>query len=229
MKPIVLASLAGVGILVILSPEGQRFLNGLLGSATRAATKPAKPATSTTPARPRDALPQGLEMYRKPIEWSCDANKVRVSLLGALIERENRTFNPAAKRTEMHLTLAPWFIACLAPNSGAWTPIDFASSYGFVQILAATAVCDLKVKDLSPETITLPKTNIELGARYLAKCIKLQKGDVLMGLVRYNGGGGAVQAVQAGNVQHPSFEYANDVIQRERRIIADAAKAGGAA
>jgi hypothetical protein len=164
------------------------------------------------------SLPDGLEPYRTIIEWSCGQNKIRVSLFGALCERENRTFDPTARRFEAGLLVQPWFNVCLLKN-GTWTPGQFASSYGLTQILAATAVCDLGWNG-NVDTIIQPKTNIELGARYLAKCLKQQNGNLLLALVRYNGGGGAVAAVNGSSLAHPSYEYALDVLAREKRIIA---------
>ena len=194
------------------------------GTQTPLPTTPVKPVTPIKPVTPPSltngvySLPNGLEPYRTTIEWSCGQNGLRVSLFGALIERENRTFNLSATRFEAGLLLQPWFHACVL-KTGTWTVQDFASSYGLTQILAVTAVCELGWSG-TRDTIIQPKTNIELGARYLGKCLKQEKGSVLFALIRYNGGGAAVDAAKNNSSAHPSYEYALDVLEREKRIIA---------
>lgn len=92
------------------------------------------------------------------------------SLLNGLITQESR-WVPTATRLEPHL-----------PKVNGETD----GSVGLVQVLFSTArAMGYRGKR---NGLADPRTNIELGARFLADQIKLAKGDISAALSRYNGG-----------------------------------------
>lgn len=221
---------AGIaGLLYAFEPsrrEVRRVINGTARAARSSvsnALPTSKPKSATTSApktrNANDALPVRLEPYRKAFERASDGNGVRLTLLGAVSERENRNADPYATRLEPGLLIQPWFAAAAITRGGGLKLDQLATSYGLMQLLGITATAELGWKGTAAK-LSDPVTNVELATRYLARCIARQRG-VMYGLVMYNGGPGAVQRVKDGDLKHPSFEYAKDVIARERRIRAE--------
>jgi soluble lytic murein transglycosylase-like protein len=205
MNPLYVLGAAGL-VALIVTPQGQRAASAGVGVVKQATAK----------RNPKNALPAGLERYRRMIEKSCAANRLRVSLLGALIERENARFDPRAVRPEPGLLGREWAVNAIVAHMGdTWQPLEMATSYGLTQILALVAVAELGWKGTKAKILE-PDVNIELGARYLRRMLSKYKSES-EALAAYNGGGAAVAAMRAGRA-HTSSDYARDVMAREARI-----------
>jgi soluble lytic murein transglycosylase-like protein len=139
------------------------------------------------PVSPRDVVAERVDRFWGIINEMAIKYQVRQSLIQAVIHWESGG-NPNAFRAEPRINDA---------------------SYGLMQILVATA------RGLGytgpPEGLYDPRTNIELGTRYLSNLIR-KWGNELLALLNYNGGPRAVQRYQQGQRNFPSHRYAMNVL-----------------
>lgn len=97
---------------------------------------------------------------------------------------------------------------------------SYAGAIGMTQFIPSTATAVAKRLGVSPFTPSdLTKDSdlsIRFGAYYICTRIKDYGGNVKLGLIAYNGGGGAVMAYQAGSPVKGTVGYANKVMTLQR-------------
>ncbi|GIW25790.1 transglycosylase SLT domain-containing protein [Meiothermus sp.] len=204
MSDLVIAGLAAAAAAAVVSEPGQRVV--------RSATSGVREAVAPT----RLPLPAGLEPFRTALIAAARANGIKPSLLAALSLQENRRSDPTItlnNKPESWIVGNKYFDPA---RRRGWTDVELARVYGLTQIKGATAIT-VGYTGL-PAGLLNPRTNLELGARYLAKQIRAEK-SVRMGLVRYNGGNVAVSAVKRGE-DHFSARYADMVLARQKLLEA---------
>jgi len=106
-------------------------------------------------------------------------------LLCALAHHESHNWQPWALRYE------PGFYDSYISHMKGLTPTEKqarAFSYGLCQLMGQTARELGFAGDFLSELCD-PAINLEFGARYLKKCLTRSDGDVVQGLLHYNGGG----------------------------------------
>lgn len=205
VSDLVIAALAAATAAAVASESGQRIV--------RSATSGVREAVGPT----RLALPAGLEPYRKALIAAARANGIKPSLLAALSLQENRRSDP---KITLNNKPEGWIVGNKyfdPARRRGWTDEQLSRVYGLTQIKGATAIT-VGYTGL-PAGLLNPRTNLELGARYLAKQIRAEK-SVRMGLVRYNGGNVAVSAVKRG-ADHFSARYADMVLARQKLLEAN--------
>ncbi|MGK0618660.1 transglycosylase SLT domain-containing protein [Meiothermus cerbereus] len=208
MSDLLIAGLAAATAAAVVSEPGQRVVRASVG------------AVKETLRPTLLLLPSGLEPYRKQLIAAAQGNGIKPSLLAALSLQENRRSDPSItldNRPEGWITNNRSFDEA---RKRGWTDAQLARVYGLTQIKGATAIT-VGYKG-TPEGLLNPRTNLELGARYLARQIRQEK-SVRMGLVRYNGGNLAVAAVRRGE-NHFSAKYADMVLARQRLLEAGLAR-----
>jgi soluble lytic murein transglycosylase-like protein len=211
-----IAALAGVGAVLLSTPEGQRQARAVASKATGVLPK----SPSSTPAQ--IVLPAGLEPYRAALKSAAARNGMRWTLLAGLVMVENAPFDPRATRREPHLLTAPWILE--TARRYKVTPEPLVTSWGLGQILGATAL-EVGFRQQFQKLLDEPALSLEMAARYwLARrkrwsnAASSGSGRDWLALIAYNGGDGAVKTVLAGG-SHPSAGYAAKVLAAEQRIL----------
>jgi soluble lytic murein transglycosylase-like protein len=100
-------------------------------------------------------------------------------------------------------SVARWFKG--NPKAAGLTPERYASSYGLMQILYATAT-DYGFSS-APEFLFLPQVGLDFGCMHLAAMLKWAQKDTMLALAAYNGGKGNAHEAQP-------MRYAAQVLRR---------------
>jgi soluble lytic murein transglycosylase-like protein len=130
-------------------------------------------------------------------------------LVKAVVIRES---GGATHAYRFEASVAGWFKG--NPHTAGLIPARYASSYGLMQILYATAT-DYGFS-AEPEYLFVPKIGLDFGCKHLAALLKWAHGDVLKALEAYNGGKGNA------NGKGDDAEYARDVFARYQALKAAA-------
>lgn len=174
------------------------------------------------PRPPQKApVPAGIP-WKPQLELAAKRHGLRPSLLAALVQVESSGRTDAARHEpafeDNYIRGNPRWAAARAAG---WSDSDLATSWGLTQVMGATA-WSLGFHG-PPQGMLLPARQLELGARYLRARIDrwrlkdLTYQGVRLGLVAYNGGDGAAQAVANGS-PHRSLYYAKKVLATEKRL-----------
>ena len=106
----------------------------------------------------------------------------------------------------------PALFRALIQAESAWNPdaVSPVGARGLTQVMPATAASDCGIDN--PDDLFDPAVNLDCGASYLAKMLRLQDGDIALALASYNAGpGNAGRALK-------SFPETKKYV---RRILAD--------
>lgn len=97
---------------------------------------------------------------------------------------------------------------------------SYAGALGLTQVMPSTGVAiagRLGIKNFKPSDLTAnTDLAIKFGIYYISDAIKRYGGDKTLGLIAYNGGGGAVMAYQRGYPVKGTVAYAQKIIAIEK-------------
>lgn len=108
-------------------------------------------------------------------------------------------------------------LAGLIYTESTWkvTAASHAGAVGLTQFIPSTARAVAKrlgIENFTPSQLTKdPELAIRFGAHYICGRINDYGGNITLGLIAYNGGGGAVNAYRAGSPVRGTVQYANKV------------------
>lgn len=167
-------------------------------------------------------LPPSVATFAGQLMYAASRYGVPPQLLAALVLQESagdaRAVNLADSyasflaASERDGTLQPALQKALARG---WTVAQLATSAGLAQIEGSTAVADLGFPGTYAD-LFVPRTNLALAARYLAKMLREFGGDQRTALAAYNAG---PTAVANGTAPASSFtDYADTIIQTASSI-----------
>lgn len=146
-----------------------------------------------------------MTLYRPEIEAAAKRHGIEADLLEALVLQES------SGRADAFRYEPAYFERYIKgkPEFQGKNPRRVSSSYGLCQIMYPTALQYGFQPAYEPEMLFLPVTNLDLGAKILAKLQKDYDGDTVKALQAYNGGPGSV-----GGAHGQTLEYAASVLNR---------------
>lgn len=236
ISPIGWAAVAGLGVMIVATPEGQRKVRHAASTVAAVLPKPApssgtKPPTSSGGTQPAPSsgtkpapviLPAGLEPYRAALKTAAMRNGMRWTLLAGLCTVENAPYDPRAFRFESQLQYQAWVID--AAKKYKKSVGELSTSYGLAQVLGVTAY-SVGFKGQTADLLNDPALSLEMGARYWLQRYnrwkstgKTQAERDQLALIAYNGGDGAVKTV-LNSGPHSSVQYAAKVLNAEQQIL----------
>jgi len=117
--------------------------------------------------------------------------------------------------------LDPYLVAALVRQESAFNPgaISHANAVGLMQILPSTGrlvAKDLKIRHFNPALLTVPSTNLRMGAKYF-KGMVTQFGAVEYALAAYNAGSDRVLDWQANGKYRDIAEFVESIPFTETR------------
>ena len=118
------------------------------------------------------------DLISRAVADSSRAYGVPEKLIRAVIAQESG-FKNGAVRFERHV-----FNRCISRSNNRGDCKNLSSSIGLMQIMGYHA----KDHGMAVSELTDPRSNIELGTKILAECIRRRGGDYWKGLICYNGG-----------------------------------------
>ncbi len=100
-------------------------------------------------------------------------------------------YGDAIRRVADRHRVDPLLIAAVVEAESGFDPqaVSRRGAVGLMQIMPATAA----IRDVSPEELTEPHLNLDLGARYLGQLLRRHGGDLALALAAYNAGPANVQ------------------------------------
>ena len=117
---------------------------------------------------------------------------------------------------------SPNLVSALIYTESTWKEgaRSYAGAVGMTQFIPSTAravASRLGVSPFEPEDLTKdPDLSIRFGSYYICTRIKDYGGNVRYGLIAYNGGGGAVLALQRGTPITSTLAYADKILRIEK-------------
>jgi soluble lytic murein transglycosylase-like protein len=145
--------------------------------------------------------------YSPEIQIASGRHGLDPNLVRAVISKESAGKTHAVR---FEASVADWFKR--NPKAAGLTPERYASSYGLMQILFATAT-DYGFS-AEPEYLFVPRIGLDFGCMHLAAMNKWAHGDLAKALEAYNGGKGNA------NGHGSDADYAADVLSRWHKFKA---------
>lgn len=118
--------------------------------------------------------------------------------------------------------VSPNLISALIQTESNWKEgaRSYAGAVGMTQFIPSTAIAVAKrlgVSPFTPEDLTKDSDlSIRFGSYYICTRIRDYGGNVRYGLIAYNGGGGAVLALQRGTPITSTLGYADKILRIEK-------------